>query len=140
MRKLLTEFQQGIKNQSVLERKYTLTHSDETGELFLYVGSSFLEERFSVLRDEVVGKWRLIDNIYSLWLICNLDCASSNYSPKERLAIFEEHIQRVVQIIKYGDQEYIKNHHLYNANIYVSYRSSDPALQNVQCLGTLHAY
>ena len=38
-------------------RRYTLTHSDETGELFLVIGSDFAYEKFTTMRDEVAAEW-----------------------------------------------------------------------------------
>lgn len=38
-------------------RRYTLTHSDETADLFLVVGSEFAYEKFTAMRDEVIGEW-----------------------------------------------------------------------------------
>src|SRR5690554_1513593 len=117
MRKVITEFQQGIDNQPVLNRKYTLTHSDKTGERFLYVGDRFREDRFCKVRDEVVGEWRLSNDIYSLWLICQLDCEASNYTSQERLEIFKGHIPRVAQIVNFGDADYIRNNDLQGSEL-----------------------
>lgn len=72
-----------------LERKYTLTHSDETGMRFLFIGSEYAEDQFDELRDEVVGHWDKIDNDFVLKVFCPLYCAKSKYTSDERLQIFK---------------------------------------------------
>ncbi len=48
-----------LSNMNQLQpRRYTLTHSDETAELFLTVGSDFNCEKLSSQRDEVIGEWQ----------------------------------------------------------------------------------
>ena len=51
------------ENGPVEGRKYTLTHSDETGMLFLDIGNVYNYSAIDQdLRDEVLGRWLLPDN------------------------------------------------------------------------------
>ena len=92
-----------------LERKYTLTHSDETGMRFLFIGSEYAEEEYDSLRDEVIGHWDKVDSDFVLKVFCPLSCAESKYTADERLVIFKRHMPRVLKAIIGGDLEYIKN-------------------------------
>ena len=93
--------------QDPLYRKYTLTHSDETGMRFLFIGSEYAEEEFDKLRDEVIAHFYKSDNAYILKVICPLSCAESKYSSDERFAIFKRHMPRVLKAIIGGDLAYI---------------------------------
>lgn len=92
-----------------LERRYTLTHSDETGMRFLFIGSKYAEEEYDELRDEVVGHWYKLDDNYILKLYCPLSCEKSKYSSDERRAIFKRHMPRVLKAIIGGDLDYINS-------------------------------
>ena len=94
-----------------LERKYTLTHSDETGMRFLFIGSEYAEEEYDELRDEVVAHWDKLNDNYFLKVFCPLSCAQSNYSADERLQIFKRHMPRVLKAIIGGDLHYINSTH-----------------------------
>lgn len=92
-----------------LGRKYTLTHCDETGMRFLFIGSEYAEEAYDELRDEVVAHWEKLDDIYFLKVFCPLSCAKSKYSTDERLQIFRRHMPRVLKAIIGGDLHYINS-------------------------------
>lgn len=50
--KFITEFQQGMEEEcDALKRKYTLTHDDNTGEIFLYTGENYAIDRISENRE-----------------------------------------------------------------------------------------
>ena len=106
MHKLTVDIREDI--QDPLGRKYTLTHSDETGMRFLFIGSQFAEDEYDELRDEVVGYWEKADNKYILNIVCPLKCEQSKYTPDERLNIFKRHMPRVLKAIIGGDLDYIK--------------------------------
>jgi hypothetical protein len=47
-----------------LPRRYTLTHSDTTGDLFLTVANEYKREQISgwytqIMRDEVLAEWQI---------------------------------------------------------------------------------
>lgn len=91
-----------------LGRKYTLTHSDETGMRFLFIGSEYAEKEYDKLRDEVVAYWDEKDGSFVLKVFCPLACAESKYSSDERLQIFKRHMPRVLKAVIGGDLDYIK--------------------------------
>lgn len=53
--KVRAEFRDGVtKDQPIRGRKYTMTHSDDTGELFVTIGTRFAEDKIKKERDEVL--------------------------------------------------------------------------------------
>ena len=42
-------------------RRYTLTHSDETGDLCLVISSDYAYDKLTAMRDEVLGEWTTKD-------------------------------------------------------------------------------
>ncbi|NFF79280.1 hypothetical protein FCV38_20465, partial [Clostridium sporogenes] len=56
--KLSVEFRDGVTStEPILGRRYTLTHSDITAELFLTIGLTYAYDKISSMRDEVLGEW-----------------------------------------------------------------------------------
>ncbi|TFF96146.1 MAG: hypothetical protein EU547_06765, partial [Promethearchaeota archaeon] len=57
------------KKKSFIPRRYTLTHSDITGDLFLTIDNDYDKEAISafytkLMRDEVLAEWRKKENGY----------------------------------------------------------------------------
>ena len=63
--KLKVSFKDNIgKSRPIMPRKYTLTHSDETAELFLSIGNKYDLDKINYsVRDEVLGSWEKMMNI-----------------------------------------------------------------------------
>ena len=63
------------ENGPVEGRKYTLTHSDETGMLFLDIGNVYNYSAIDQdLRDEVLGRWLLLVGSPALCPMCFQTC------------------------------------------------------------------
>ena len=69
---LRTDFLPGTTSESpLIPRRYTLTHSDRTGKLFLCVGIDYNKRQISgrytrLMRDEVLAEWKQNEGGYSL--------------------------------------------------------------------------
>ena len=54
----------------IKDRKYTLTHSDDTGMMFLTVSNEYDYSAINYdLRDEVLGTWKTYDDSYILFFM-----------------------------------------------------------------------
>ena len=109
----------GIKN-----RKYTLTHSDETGELFLIIGKKY---DYTVinneLRDEVLGSWEKEKNYYLL-INLELDTNDDINTTMKRNNIFREHLPLALKGIINGDELFLEsNKELYESDIIIKFNS-----------------
>lgn len=108
--------------QHPIKRKYTLTHSDETGMRYLYINDRFAEEEYDKLMDHVVAQWHYENHKYALRVYCFLECPVSKYNVSERCQIFKRHMSRAIKVILFGDQQYIMaNTGLLQADIEVYY-------------------
>jgi len=109
-------------------RRYTLTHSDDTGKLFLTVGLYYDFDKINPeTRDEVLGEWALINpNYYALQLIVYV--GNSNFEvAQRRYNVFLKELPLAIEAILYGDKELFKKHpELLGAPISVRFISSFP--------------
>lgn len=96
-------------------RRYTLTHSDFTGELFLSVGVEYDKERTSrwytrLMRDEVLAEWELENGIPCLMVHCHVSGGVIFGSARMRKGIFDHELPLALEAIRFGDRLFIKEH------------------------------
>lgn len=91
-----------------LPRRYTLTHSDVTGELYLTIAKEYNLEQISgwytrFMRDEVQAEWKTENGLYSLHLYCHLSGGLVFGTAGMRYGIFKQHLPLVLQALREGD-------------------------------------
>jgi hypothetical protein len=97
------------KNTLSLPRRYTLTHSDLTGELFLTIARDYDRTQVSgwytrFMRDEVLGEWIQADEWFSLHLYCHISGGLVFGTAQMRYNIFRQHMPLVLQAFHEGDR------------------------------------
>lgn len=97
----------------VFPRRYTLTHSDATGKLFLTIGSSYDRHQISgwyarLMRDEILAEWRSDGSQSFLEVHCHVSGGLLLGSPAWRYAIFQQHMRHVIQALRYGDDAIVR--------------------------------
>ncbi|WP_040949721.1 staygreen family protein [Gorillibacterium massiliense] len=125
-------------------RKYTLTHSDNTGQLFLDIGYKYnLQAVNPQMRDEVLAEWKKDVNGYSN-LIGSAHVDGGEFSLSAagvRLRIFMREMTTALKGIVYGDRPFYAHYpHLLDAPIFIHYRSSYPQYSQILYYGTPRQY
>ena len=125
--KVFTEFRDNVsKCEPVIGRKYTLTHSDTTGDLFVTIGLNYARDKFCKFRDEV---------------ILLIDGDSIFGSEKIRNRIFMAEMPLALQAIRYGDREFFKiNEELDDAVVLIHFKSNNPHYDKVCNFGNMNMY
>ena len=107
--KLHVTFKDDVKADApLMPRRYTLTHDDFTGDLFLTIAKKVDQEALNhwqtrLMRDEVVGEW--CDDGPTLQLSCHVSGNGLNFGLASwRYRIFRYHMPMVLQILRYGDR------------------------------------
>ncbi len=93
----------------VLPRRYTLTHSDATGDLYLTIGSEYDEEQISgwytrLMRDEVLAEWLDDGEGPALHVYCHVSGGLAFGLAGWRYAIFQHELPLVLEALRYGDR------------------------------------
>ncbi|NLL74022.1 MAG: hypothetical protein GX237_10910 [Clostridiales bacterium] len=102
---LVTEFRDDVtKTKPILGRKYTLTHSDITGELFLTIGMEYASDQFNILRDEVIAEWRKSNGALYLQVYIYIGGRSDEGRTVIREEIFRRELPLALEAIRYGDR------------------------------------
>ena len=136
--KLYVEYRDKItKTNPIVDRKYTLTHSDETGDLFLTIGLNYAYDKISKkMRDEVLATWyKTYNGSYALYVNVFVDDPTkfTYKSSLRRNEIFIRELPLALQAIFYGDRDLLKtNPELYNAPIYIKFNSMYPCINRTE--------
>lgn len=99
----------------VFPRRYTLTHSDVTGDLFLSIGTEYDSERTShwytrLMRDEVLAEWGAEDGEPRLMVHCHVSGGVVFGWSGMRDSIFRRELPLALEAIRFGDRFLIQAH------------------------------
>jgi hypothetical protein len=124
-------------------RKYTLTHSDETGELFLSIGNQFNYSAIDPkLRDEVIAEWVPKKGEYILFGRVHVSEGEFDEKyAKVRYLIFNKELPLALSAMIFGDQYFFTNFPwLLDAPIYIHFESNFPQYNHIKRFGTPRYY
>jgi hypothetical protein len=126
----------------VIPRRYTLTHSDMTGDLFLSVGPDYDRHQISgwytrLMRDQVLAEWREDNAGPSLHLHCHVSGRLVFGSAGWRYAIFRRELPLVLEALRHADWALFAAHpELDGAPILIHFHARQRRYHHVQRWGT----
>jgi hypothetical protein len=127
-------------------RRYTLTHSDLTGDLFLKIGLDYDYKAISglytrLMRDEVLAEWIRVRDIPELQVYCHVSGGLVLGTPGFRYGIFQFHLPQVLQAFRYGDHGLFDEFpELDQAPVCVHFRASQARYHKVEAWGKIGDY
>lgn len=129
-----------------LPRRYTLTHSDQTGELFLTIADDYDQDQISgwytrLMRDEVLAEWVVTPDGPVLDIHCHVSGGVVVGSAAWRDSILRTHMPQVIQTIRQGDAAlFAAQVQLDQAPVRVYFHSHRPTLDRIEPWGVLGDY
>ncbi|HWO95512.1 MAG TPA: staygreen family protein [Bacillus sp. (in: firmicutes)] len=140
--KLQAEYRIGVTpTHPVIGRKYTLTHSDITAELFLTVALEYAYDKIGPMRDEVLAEFKFHQCRDVFHVYCYIGGAADYQMAQLRYHIFKNELPLALQAIRYGDAMFFKCHpSLDYCPIFVYFDSIYPDLNTVESFGSLSQY
>ena len=130
----------------VFPRRYTLTHSDSTGDLFLTIAESFDKRQISGLytrfmRDEVLAEWQTNQKLTYLLVHCHLSGGLILGTASWRYQIFQRELPLVLESFRYGDRGLFLAHpELDRAMVTVKFHATELADQREEQWGQMREY
>ena len=125
---------------TLIKRRYTLTHDDDTGELFLHVGADYARDKITSLRDEVLGEWIFENNQYLFYAYVHVD-GKTEQETAIRNTFFRRELPLALKAMRYGDS-HIFNYYpeLINAPIFVHFQSQFTEYSSIENFKTFADY
>lgn len=140
--KLHVRYLEGVSaGAPILQRRYTLTHSDTTGDLFLTVGPDYSREQIAgwytrFMRDEVLAEWKDSQDGPSLHVYCHVSGGLVLGRAGWRDAIFRKEMALVLEAVMWGDRAlFAANPELDHAPIWVHFQASQPRYHKTERWG-----
>ena len=137
--RLHVTFEEGLEQAKLsLPRRYTLTHSDVTGELFLTISRDYNREQISgwytrFMRDEVLAEWHSQGDEFSLHLYCHVSGGLAFGFAGMRESIFRQHMPMVLQALREGDRAiFERNPGLLDAKVVVHFEARQKRFRKVE--------
>ena len=141
-KKLSVDFRKGVTTTApIIPRRYTLTHSDITAELFLTIGLKYASDKINQMRDEVLGEWVKTTEKYFFHVYLHVDGQLGPAVTAVRNAIFRRELPLALEAIRYGDKKFFSTHpELNTAQIIVHFSSMNPYFNKIENWGTFSRY
>jgi hypothetical protein len=132
----------------VVSRRYTLTHSDATGDLFLTIGPDYDHKQLSgwqtrLMRDEVLAEWREEEESgrQALHVHCHVGGGLVAGPAGWRYAIFKRELPLVLEAFRFGDRELFETHpELDQARILVHFNATQLRYNQIESWGAPSDY
>ena len=145
--KLHVTFHEATSAQELtLPRRYTLTHSDVTGDLFLTIGADYDRKQISgfytrLMRDEVLAELTDDEQGLSLHVYCHVSGGFVFGSAGWRNNILHHHMRMVIEALHYGDRElFASNPELKQVKVWVHFASNRTRYNQVEDWGFVRSY
>jgi hypothetical protein len=130
----------------VLPGRYTLTHSDRTGELFLSISNAYNTKQTSslytrLMRDEVLAEFIKEEDGLVFWVYCHVSGGFVFGTAKWRYVIFCHELPLVLEAIRFGDKNiFEKIPDIDNTPVLIHFQSTDKRFNKVENWGTTADY
>ncbi len=125
----------------VYGRTYTMTHSDETADLFVVVGMEIAQDRIDELRDEVILRWEKYRGRVILYGEVLVELNRDRKKAEFRNQIFTKEMPLALAAIYQADRSFfIENPELVNTPVYIHFKSCFSEFNRVQKYGSIGEY
>jgi hypothetical protein len=130
----------------VSPRRYTLTHSDITGKLFLTISNAYDTKQISslytrLMRDEVLAEFTKEEDGLVFRVYCHVSGGFVFGTAKLRYAVFHHELPLVLEAIRFGDRNlFEKIPNLDNTPVLIHFKSNDNRFNKVENWGTMADY
>ena len=134
-----SEFRQGITTTSpIYNRAYTVTHSDETGELFITIGTEHAYDKVDELRDEVLLRIQQLDGKLMFYGTVLINEEGDQRNATMRNEIFLKEMPIAIEGMKAADRAmWEQNPMLLDLPVCIWFQSSDPEYNQFYDFGKL---
>jgi len=140
--KLTVEFREGVmETEPIIPRRYTLTHSDITADLFLTIAPNYAFDKINVMRDEVLGEWLVVEESLRYYVYLYVDGQLGQGMESIRNYVFRRELPLALEAIRYGDSRFFDTHpQLDQSPIIVYFLSANPEYNKAENWGTFADY
>jgi hypothetical protein len=140
--KVFVQYRDSMKPyEPVLGRKYTITHSDTTAQLFVFVAENYADDQITRMRDEVKISWEEYNKGLALIGSVLVDGKGVIGIAFIRNNIFYKEMPTALQALRQADRFlFDKEPILDNTPVYIHFISNNPAYDKTYDFGMIGHY
>ncbi len=141
-KKVLVQYRDIMKPyEAVIGRKYTITHSDTTAELFVFMSENYAEDQITRMRDEVRVAFEQTKKGLALIGSVIVDGKGVIGNAYIRNKIFYSEMPIALQALRQADRFlFDKEPNLDNTPVFIHFISSNPAYDKTYDFGVIGIY
>lgn len=125
----------------IMNRKYTITHSDTTADLFVFVGETYAEDQVTRMRDEVRIAWMQSDKKLVLFGSVIVDGEDIIGNALIRNNIFYKEMPTALQALREADRFLFEQEPaLDDTPVFIHFISSNPEYDKTYDFGAIGTY
>lgn len=129
--------------EPVINRKYTITHSDTTAELFVFVGETYAEDQITKMRDEVKISWMQNEDEKGLTLAGTVAVSGKGIQGSAfiRNQIFYNEMPTALQALRQADRFlFDQDPNLDQTPVFIYFMSDDAKYDKLYDFGVIGDY
>jgi hypothetical protein len=128
-------------NEPVQDRKYTITHSDITAELFVFIAIDYAEDQVTDMHDEVRVAWEENKSGLVLMGTVVVDGKDVKGNAKIRNKVFYNEMPTALQALRQADRFLFNKYpELDNSTVFIHFISNNPAYDKTYNFGIIGSY
>ena len=125
----------------VIDRKYTITHSDTTGELFVFVATNYAEDQVTNMHDDVKIGWVQAEKRLLLVGSVLIDEAGVVGNTEVRNKIFISEMPTALKALRQADRFLFQKYpDIDSTPVYVHFISENPTYDKTYNWGPIGSY
>lgn len=140
--KVLVQYRDIIRPyEPIKNRKYTITHSDITAELFVFIGENYAEDQITKMRDEVRVDWNKNEKGFTLMGTVVVSGKGVKGNAFIRNKIFYNEMPTALQALRQADRfMFDKDPNLDTTPVFIHFISDNPIYDKIYNFGVIGEY
>lgn len=141
-RQIFVEYRDRVTKTSPLQnRTYTMTHSDETGDLFVTIGLLYATDMTNELQDQVYLRFTPFEDKWILSGEVLIDSEEFEGNNQVRYDIFKREMPLALQAIYTADKPFFDTYpELKETPVLIRFKSTDPKYDKLYDYGPISNY
>jgi hypothetical protein len=125
----------------VAGRKYTITQSDNSDDLFVIIAEEYADDRINHMRNEVKIEWQRRKREYILSGSVLIDINQSEVNSKIRNEIFRREMPIILKSLRFADRFLFEQYPILDSStVIIHFASKDPAYNKSYNFGAIGNY
>ena len=141
-RQIFVEYRDNVGPLAPLEeRTYTMTHSDETGDIFVTIELNYAPDQTNKIQDQVYMKWLPIEDKFFLYGEVIIDNDTITGKSDISYEIFSREMPLALHAIYTADLPLFEAYPTLNDTpVIINFLSTDPKYDKLHCYGEISHY